>query len=290
MEVKLSQKNHLSLPPSNPITTNFLSFPHCCFLKSWINSKSALKKHFKGLAESCRFHILEISKPRGQSSNKHHLLPVVKEDETLNSISRLYGVSIPSLAAANENVLDADLLLKGQLHSIPAFATRNNQLYQMKKSRLPSFYDQERLRGSQNILGGVLNKKPFIMLSALGSPHAKSTGYFLVLVPLIAFCIRCIVGAFHTGFFRDMRQETSDKSRSHDGNRGMRWKYALSDIEDPNLDSESRIESNSISEDQEQILFEDMSHAYSKLEHDYEKFLSECGMSKWGYWRGGFHR
>ncbi|KAF2296953.1 hypothetical protein GH714_013511 [Hevea brasiliensis] len=87
-----------------------------------------------------------------------------------------------------------------------------------------------------------------------------------------------------------MTQETSDKSRSHDGNRGMRWKYALSDIEDPNLDSESRIESNSISEDQEQILFEDMSHAYSKLEHDYEKFLSECGMSKWGYWRGGFHR
>lgn len=44
------------------------------------------------------------------------------------------------------------------------------------------------------------------------------------------------------------------------------------------------------SEDQEQNLYEDMSRAYSKLEHDYEKFLSECGMSKWGYRRGGFRR
>lgn len=74
--------------------------------------------------------------------------------------------------------------------------------------------------------------------------QAKSTGYFLVLVPLIAFCIRCIVGAFHTGVFRDTRQQTLDKSRSHDGPRGMRWKYALSDIEDPKLDPGSSIESN----------------------------------------------
>lgn len=35
------------------------------------------------------------------------------------------------------------------------------------------------------------------------------------------------------------------------------------------------------------VSFEESSHAYRKLEDDYEKFLSECGMSKWGYWRGG---
>lgn len=43
------------------------------------------------------------------------------------------------------------------------------------------------------------------------------------------------------------------------------------------------------SSDQDQSSFEDESHAYSKLEHDYQKFLSECGISKWGYWRGGSH-
>lgn len=40
-------------------------------------------------------------------------------------------------------------------------------------------------------------------------------------------------------------------------------------------------------EDKTQTSFEDMSHAYGKLENDDEKFLAECGMSQWGYWRGG---
>lgn len=40
-------------------------------------------------------------------------------------------------------------------------------------------------------------------------------------------------------------------------------------------------------EDEEPLHFEDTSRAYNKLEDDYHKFLSECGMSNWGYWRGG---
>ena len=44
------------------------------------------------------------------------------------------------------------------------------------------------------------------------------------------------------------------------------------------------------SEDQDQISYEDESHAYRKLEHDYQEFLAQCGMSKFGYWRGGSPR
>lgn len=43
-------------------------------------------------------------------------------------------------------------------------------------------------------------------------------------------------------------------------------------------------------EDQTEISLEEASHAYRKLEHDYQEFLSQCGMSKWGYWRGGSQR
>ncbi|RVW29132.1 hypothetical protein CK203_096781 [Vitis vinifera] len=43
------------------------------------------------------------------------------------------------------------------------------------------------------------------------------------------------------------------------------------------------------SEVQTQGSAEEVSHAYGKLEHDYQQFLSECGISKWGYWRGGSH-
>lgn len=40
-------------------------------------------------------------------------------------------------------------------------------------------------------------------------------------------------------------------------------------------------------DEKEQFRFEDTSHAYNKLEGDYQKFLSECGMGNYGYWRGG---
>lgn len=40
-------------------------------------------------------------------------------------------------------------------------------------------------------------------------------------------------------------------------------------------------------DDKEQPHVEDASHAFDKLEGDYQKFLSECGMSSYGYWRGG---
>lgn len=67
-----------------------------------------------------------------------------------------------------------------------------------------------------------------------------------------------------------------------------RWKHALSDIREPdNLDGEPILNSTGTSADQDQNSFEEVSHAYDKLEHEYQKFLSECGISNSGYWRGG---
>ena len=40
-------------------------------------------------------------------------------------------------------------------------------------------------------------------------------------------------------------------------------------------------------DDEEQLHLEDSSRDFNELEGDYEKFLSECGMSSYGYWRGG---
>ncbi|XP_060961521.1 uncharacterized protein LOC115699687 isoform X3 [Cannabis sativa] len=44
------------------------------------------------------------------------------------------------------------------------------------------------------------------------------------------------------------------------------------------------------SEDLVEISFEESSHDYRKLEQDYQEFLTKCGMSNWGYWRGGSTR
>ncbi|XP_048226501.1 uncharacterized protein LOC8263229 isoform X4 [Ricinus communis] len=257
MEVKLRQKIHFS-------------FPHC---------ETSFKKHFQGLAESWRFHLLKISKLKGHFG---------KGGEKLNSISRHYGESFHPIVDSNKNISDVDFLCKGQLPNIPAFVPADCQL--IKISGKSSFYQKERPRSSMAILDGFLKQKPFILLSSHSLPHAKSTGYFLVLVPLIAFCITCILGAFHTRVPSDMGRRAVDKSRKK-GHNSMRWKNALSDIkEQDNLDSESSTDLKNTSEDQDKNLNEDMSHAYRLLEQDYQKFLSECGMSKSGYWRGDFHK
>ncbi|KAL0456325.1 UNVERIFIED_CONTAM: hypothetical protein Slati_0971700 [Sesamum latifolium] len=124
--------------------------------------------------------------------------------------------------------------------------------------------------------------------SAGDAQGAKTTGSFL-LVPLIAFCIRCIIGACQNRVATNLRHQAVNKSGVHrDRCNSMRWKTVLSELREPDaLDAEPETDSDPFSEEQEQVHFEEIFHSYSKLEDDYQKFLSECGMSNWGYWRGG---
>ncbi|KAK4567639.1 hypothetical protein RGQ29_003409 [Quercus rubra] len=245
MEVKLSQRRDLLLPKLLP-NPNFPSHTHrvlSFYLNSWANSKSSFHKHFRYIAQKWRLRIQEMSKV--QHPTKHYLVHVVKEGETLTSISKQYSVSISAIAAANRSIVDIDLVFKGQHLNIPS-ASGDTQM-------------------------------------------AKTTGYFLVLVPLIAFCVRCIISALHTRVAGKFRHQVVNESegRRH-GCRSMRWKSALSEILEPDtLDAVSSSHSNSLSEDQSQVSFEEEPRAYDKLEQDYQKFLSECGMSEWGHWRGG---
>ncbi|KAE8022305.1 hypothetical protein FH972_008115 [Carpinus fangiana] len=274
MEVKLSQRRDLLLLPKLlPKPT----LPSHCF--SILNSKSSIHKRFRGLASKWRFRIQEMLKV--EHPTEQYFVHVVKEGETLSSISKQYGISIYAIAAANKNILDIDLVFKGQSINIPS-ATRDSQVCQTEMNCLQAFKLLQNHLGSLNILDGLLEHKNFIALSSHSFPHAKTTGYFLVLVPLIAFCIRCIIAAFHTRAAGELRSQVVSESEGRQpGCRSVRWKSALSDIrETDNLDAESSPRSYSDSDDQSQASFEEVSQAYSKLEQDYQKFLSECGMTE----------
>ncbi|XP_008459634.1 uncharacterized protein LOC103498697 isoform X3 [Cucumis melo] len=119
---------------------------------------------------------------------------------------------------------------------------------------------------------------------------ARTTS-FIVLVPLVIFCTRCIIGASYARVFGTLKLKAINKQEGERHKfRSGHWRSALRDIRElDGLDCEAPIDSTSPSED-EQISVEDLSHAYKKLDQDYEKFLSECGLSKWGYWRGGTQR
>lgn len=245
------------------------------------------KRHPRGFAKKWRIHLQEGA--NGQNSYKH-LVHVVKEGETLTSISKQYGVSVYSIAAVNKNIVDVDLVFEGQKLKIPSSV--GEQLQAIWRNRLSSLDLKEIQQRSLNIFYGLLDKRHFTSQITHGLPQAKTTGYFLVVVFLIAFCIRCVIGAIHTRIAGASGRQVANGSKGHHhGSKTVRWKSALHDIIEEDLDSGSRPQTNDPGEDQDQaqaqVSFEESSHAYRKLEGDYEKFLSECGMSKWGYWRGG---
>ncbi|KAL7118304.1 hypothetical protein ACP275_03G127800 [Erythranthe tilingii] len=256
MELKLSQS----------------SLPTAIFTSS---SPSSLQ-HF----QQWKLEIERISRKGQGMISKESANHVVKDDrgETLTSISKLYGVSIiencclsAAAAAANKEMADVDLVSDGQ--------NRNS-------ARVCNLEGTE-LHENHQSSNATVSKQPnqmFYFLSSYQLPLvAKTAGSFLVLVPLMAFCISCIIGTFRNRVSRNSRHKASNKygvqhhNKSHNS---PRWKNVLDAESEPD-------NSHPLSEDQEQVNFEDASHANTKLEDDYQKFLSECGMSNWGYWRGG---
>ncbi|XP_077224749.1 uncharacterized protein LOC143858042 [Tasmannia lanceolata] len=295
MEAKLNQNQETRFLKSwaRPISNPSTSYSFC--LNPRERKKGSLTKYFQDLSE--RWNFLQMREPsKRQYPSNQLLIHVVKEGETLTSISRQYGVSIHAIAAVNENIVDVDFVLEGQRLSIPLDAEKTRMVPTWK--RLSTLRDVRlRCQSSFNISGALENHKIFTVPSSHHLQLAKTTGCFLVLVPLTAFCIRCITGAFHHRVASELKQRAINESKvHHHGSRSVRWRSVLNDIREPDVDAETRQDSFSNPEDEPmqnnpgdepQVPFEDISHDYTELELAYQKFLSECGMSRWGHWRGG---
>ncbi|KAM7278762.1 hypothetical protein ACFE04_005896 [Oxalis oulophora] len=261
MEVKLS---HCCSSNTNSSRVLLLFLPYPKKLQSF--SKTSFKKHIRDLTLKWRIQLEEISQGQQQHSSFTH---IVKQGETLTSISKLYGISIYSIAAANKNVLPLDLVFYGQHLNIPMYAAGRTTMEKMQRLRNTLEFSRENV---------------FTMLRNHHLPHAKTTGFFLVVVPLIAFCIRCIISAVNSKVVKRAGEIGLNRSKGHphaSESKSQRWRCALSDISDPD-----NLQSN-VEDDEEQVSSKELSIAYEKLEHDYAKFLSQCGMSRWGQWRGG---
>ncbi|KAF5192583.1 transmembrane protein, partial [Thalictrum thalictroides] len=253
------------------------------YLESLEHKKNLLKQRFRALTEKLKYHVQE--QWMDQHSTKQFLVHVVKQGETLTSISRLYGVSLYSIALFNEKVVDINIVFEGQRLNIPLSGVNNSKSDSMWKIRLYYINARDSCQRSLNNLGRHDNLRVVTMLSSHHLPPAKTTGFFLVLVPLVAICIRCIIGAFQRKVGKDLKHRVINH---HRGSKSIRWKTALSDITELDvLDAESGPDFTNPPEDQPPVSLEEMTHAYTKIEPAYQKFLSECGMSESGYWRGG---
>ncbi|PIA47133.1 hypothetical protein AQUCO_01400082v1 [Aquilegia coerulea] len=239
MEAKVNQIQKILIFSKFTILQS--SFPHTqrFYLESLEHKKNLLKQRFRALTEKWKYHVQEQWKD--QHSTKEFLVHVVKEGETLTSIARQYGVSLYTITLFNEEVVDANLVFEGQRLNIPSSGINNSKSDSMWKIRLYCINARDRCQRSLNTLGRHENHKVFTMLSSHHLPPAKTTGYVLVLVPLVAFCIRCIIGAFQRRVVKDLKHRVvNEPNQHHRGSRSIRWKTALSDITELDvLDAES---------------------------------------------------
>ncbi|XP_075480434.1 uncharacterized protein LOC142521119 isoform X2 [Primulina tabacum] len=112
--------------------------------------------------------------------------------------------------------------------------------------------------------------------------EAIAPSFTLFLVPLVIFCIRCIMVAIRSRNARDLRnQEPQISGVHHRMSKSTRWRTALSDLRDPDtMSTECEPDSAHVSEDEDQSYIYEHSRDYAKVEDEYQKFLSECGMSE----------
>ncbi|KAL5704090.1 hypothetical protein ACHQM5_022563 [Ranunculus cassubicifolius] len=281
MEAKLNQahKKILNFSKSTIFQSSIPNTQRFC-LEFIHHRKDLLKKRLEGLT------IVPLQW-KNQYFTKQILVHVVKEGENLTSISRLYGASVQSIVRVNEEIVDRNLVFEGQLINIPVSGISNANKV-IWNTGVNCIKARDRCYHSLKILGGHSNHW---ILSTLPSPRflpAKTNGYFLVLVPLIAVCIRLIIQAIQHRLHHDLNRKMVNKpNEQHLGSRGIRWKTALNDLREMDtLDSEPGKDFLDPLDDQP-VSLEEMSRAYTKIEPAYQKFLAECGMSESGYWRGG---
>ncbi|KAK4801950.1 hypothetical protein SAY86_000153 [Trapa natans] len=272
-------------PPFLPCPSRPLRFP----LNSWLKDRKSVEKRLRNLAGIWGFHVREMLRVRDLSRGA--LVHVVKEGETLSSISKKYGVSIHAIATVNRDIVDVDLVYEGQHLWIPSLhgwteKTGRSSLVNFNLNQL-----QIHKRALDVVKGLTSEQKNFNMLIFQRLPYARTTAYFLVVVPYIAFCIRCMISIFCAKLVGSSTMHHKDahgpEQPEHGSSRGMRWKYALFEPNEAGtIDAEPETES-SAQDGQTEVHHEDASGRYRKLEVDYLKFLSECGITDCGYWRGG---
>lgn len=133
---------------------------------------NSICKHFSLLPKRFKYHIEELFS-NGQHLNisKQFLVHVVEGDETLTSLSKLYGVPIYEIAAANKEIIDVDLVFEGQHVNIPSYVTACSQTNQQEKIRLPKIDVSETNRRFK-LCGKGVNHKMCYVLSCLHLPYS----------------------------------------------------------------------------------------------------------------------
>ncbi|XP_022565384.1 uncharacterized protein LOC111209636 isoform X2 [Brassica napus] len=108
-------------------------------------------------------------------------------------------------------------------------------------------------------------------------PHLRTGALFTSsLLPVLGFCMLCIIGTLHA----IISSTTSQSHHHHDGSKKTRWRTALSDRNEPVASEEHETSPEYTVSSTYQEATNEVDEECSKVEHEYKRFLLECGLSE----------
>ncbi|CAB78120.1 putative protein [Arabidopsis thaliana] len=193
-----------------------------------------------------------------EQRTKHELARSAKRSESLRRILKQYGVSVenPEESKTSSRLDDLDCEEK---HDAVTSSVIDDD------SKMIIFQDK------------ITKFSPIFLTVCFGSMCLSDAGGVLLtsLLPVLGFCIICIIGTLHTIISRKTSQG------HHHGSE--RWRTALMDWNEPlasdghdSMSPEYRVASTN----QEATATDEMNEAYSRVELEYKRFLLECGVGE----------
>lgn len=211
----------------------------------------------------------------------------VIEGQTLASIARQYETSIEKIALMN-HIENIDMIQAGQLLVVPV----HRKVLKLVPSRTAGLVEIT-LKDHNIVPVSSISTTPstlpgFLISSPVSLQLVKATVPFLLLFPILAFCIRALVYSVLSRMDEETGNWKSDKENltaEHEP-KLTRWHGIL----DGNSETEASSPGYNLTDCQEnpsKDAYEELHQSYAELEPAYLKFLAESGLSMSGYWRGG---
>ncbi|XP_010542837.1 PREDICTED: uncharacterized protein LOC104815909 isoform X2 [Tarenaya hassleriana] len=240
-------------------------------VKLWVGFRDKRFRRYM-VVKRRRFRVRQMY--RKDQRSKRELVRLVKRSESLRRILKQYGVSVDNLEETNGSSSLSNLASDEQPTRVPSSVL----VEKLPDSSLEENH-HENVNTSCNYSGQ--NLRSF--------PHLETDTAIAILLPTIAFCIACILGAFRGKISRNPKENPDAKTPRdhHPGSKRTRWRSVLGDWSEPHTDDEQESsQDHRVTLGQEESP-EEVSGGYSRVEHEYQRFLSECGITEHGYWRGG---
>ncbi|KAG7619930.1 hypothetical protein ISN44_As04g009520 [Arabidopsis suecica] len=222
-------------------------------------------KRFKRASERCRFCVQQMSE--NEQRTKHELARSAKRSESLRRILKQYGVSVENPEESKtSNRLD-DLDCEEKHDAITSSVIDDSKMNTTEE--LPDLRRVEKYTETVGTADNLSGQNHQIL------PHLNTGVLLTSLLPVLGFCIICIIGTLHTIISRKTSQD------HHHGSE--RWRTALMDWNEPlasdehdSMSPEYRVASTN----QEATATDEMNEAYSRVELEYKRFLLECGVGE----------